>query len=103
MKYRKIYAIIYEAGCTSVKDRSNWQKVNKTLMEIRRPLWIILESRKANLRLWVVHEHGKLRISTAQLNLHVDSKEYHDSQRRYEFRNQGEMAAKLKVLLAGGS
>jgi hypothetical protein len=101
MKYRAIYKVIQDSADTTVNDRSNWRKHNQTLIDRWKPLWIILENRRVNLRLWVIHEHGKLKVDTAQLDLNCNSKEYSDSQKRYICETQSDMAALLKRLLSG--
>ena len=101
MKYKAIYKVIHESSGTIMKDMSNWQKPVKNLVDIWKPLWIILENKNVNLRIWVTHEHGELRITTAQLNLDCNSREYSESHRRYPCKNQSDMAEHLKKLLGG--
>lgn len=101
MKYKKIYDVIHASGCDCIDDRSYWQKPVMSLVESFRPLWIILTNRRVNLRLWVTHENGQLLITTAQLDLNVNSKEYSDSYRRYYCTNQTEMAVRLNQILSG--
>lgn len=103
MKYQAIYKIIRESDCNSIYDGSHWQKKNKNLAETALPLWLILENRRVNLRIWVTQEFGELRITTAQLDLDCKSKAYHDSHRRYPCRTQTELANRLKNILSGDS
>ncbi|MBQ3512060.1 MAG: hypothetical protein IJN13_01470 [Bacilli bacterium] len=58
-----------------------------------------MESKKINKRIWISHEWGSLKIDTAQLDLDVDSKEYHESYQRYSFSNQRDLCNKLKEIL----
>lgn len=102
MKYKEIYKIIYASDCTQMNDRSYWHKPQMDIVERNRPLWIILENKRVNLRLWVTHEYGELRITTAQLDLPCNSREYNESHKRYKFKTQAEMAAGLKKILDGG-
>ena len=80
---------------------SNWQKPVKNLVDIWKPLWIILENKNVNLRIWVSHERGKLQTTTAQLNLDCNSREYSESYRSYPCKNQSDMAERLKKILSG--
>ena len=99
-KYRELYKLIFTADIDRIADHSNWlHRGEKNYVEINRPLWIVMESKKINKRIWISHEWGKLRIDTAQLDLDVDSKEYHDSYQRYSFSNQRDLCNKLKELL----
>lgn len=63
------------------------------------PLWIIVESKILNKRMWITKTYGELEITTAQLDLPCDSKEYNDSYRRAKFKNQKEMVKFLEELL----
>ena len=101
MKYKAVYRVIRESSGTEMKDFSNWQKPVQTLVDTWRPLWIILENKRVNLRIWVTHEHGELRITTAQLDLDCKSREYSESHRRYYPKKQSDMAALLGKLLSG--
>ena len=58
-----------------------------------------MESKKINKIIWISHECGSLKIDTAQLDLDVDSKEYHESYQRYSFSNQRDLCNKLKEIL----
>jgi len=101
MKYKAIYDVINNSGGTIMTDRSRWQKGILSMEDKVRPLWIILENRRVNLRLWVIHEYGELKITTAQLDLDCNSKEYSDSHKRYKFRKQSEIAERLRKILNG--
>ena len=99
-KYRELYKIIFTADIDRIADHSNWlHKGEKNYVEVNRPLWIVMESKKINKRIWISHEWGDLKIDTAQLDLDVDSKEYHESYQRYSFSNQRDLCSKLKEIL----
>lgn len=99
-KYKEIYKLIFTADIDVINDHSNWLiSGNKDFVETNQPLWIIMESKIINKRIWITHSWGELEITTAQLDLNIDSKEYHDSYERYSFKNQKELCNKLKELL----
>lgn len=99
-KYREIYKLIFTADIDTISDYSNWMKTGmKNYVEIHRPLWIVMESKIINKRIWISHEFGKLSITTAQLDLNIDSREYHNSYEWYSFTNQKELCSKLEELL----
>ncbi|MBR1377358.1 MAG: hypothetical protein IJ565_06085 [Bacilli bacterium] len=99
-KYRDIYKLIFTADIDEINDHSNWfYKERNNYVESNQPLWIIMESKIINKRIWITHSWGQLEITTAQLDLNVDSTAYHDSYERYTFKNQKELCDKLKQLL----
>lgn len=99
-KYKEIYKLIFTADIDVINDHSNWLiSGNKDYVETNQPLWIIMESEIINKRIWITHSWGNLEITTAQLDLNIDSKEYHDSYERYSFKNQKELCNKLKEIL----
>ena len=99
-KYKEIYKLIFTADIDVINDHSNWLiSGNKNYVETNQPLWIIMESKILNKRIWITHSWGELEITTAQLDLNIDSKEYHDSYERYSFKNQKELCNKLMELL----
>ena len=99
-KYKEIYKLIFTADIDVINDHSNWLiSGNKNYVETNQPLWIIMESKILNKRIWITHSWGELEITTAQLDLNIDSKEYHDSYERYSFKNQKELCNKLRELL----
>ena len=51
-KYKKIYKLLFTADLDEVSDHSNWYKTNKNFVEIKRPLWIIAESKILNKRIY---------------------------------------------------
>lgn len=95
-KYREIYKIVFSADLDTVKDHSQWMEKGT----IFHPLWIIIESKILNKRIWVTHSLGSFEITTAQLDLDVKSSEYSNSYVRYPCRNQKEMCEKLKEVFA---
>lgn len=98
-KYKEIYKLLFNSDLEEIKDFSNWYKQHKDYVDLKRPLWIIVESKILNKRIWITHDWGNLEITTARLDLNVDSKEYHESYKRKSFSNQKEMAEYLKELL----
>ena len=99
-KYKEIYKLIFTADMDVINDHSNWLiSGNKDYVETNQPLWIIMESKILNKRIWITHSWGELEITTAQLDLNIDSKEYHDSYERNSFKNQKELCNKLRELL----
>lgn len=98
-KYKEIYKLLFTADLDEVSDHSNWYKTNKDYVDIKRPLWIIVESKILNKRMWITHDFGRLGIDTAQLDLDINSREYHDSYERRNFHNQKDMAEYLEKLL----
>lgn len=98
-KYKDIYRLLFTADLDEVSDHSNWYKTNKNFVEIKRPLWIIVESKILNKRIWITHDFGRLGIDTAQLDLDCKSNEYHNSYEWRDFKNQKEMVEYLEKLL----
>lgn len=98
-KYKEIYKLLFNSDLEEVYDYSNWYKNNKDYLDIKRPLWIIVESKILNKRIWISQNFGRLGIDTARLDLDVKSNEYHDSYEWKSFKNQKEMTEYLKELL----
>ena len=98
-KYKEIYKLIFTADLDEVNDHSNWYKMNKSYIELKRPLWIIAESKIINKRIWITHEFGELEITTAQLDLGVGSIAYSNSFNHIHFKSQKGMALYLNELL----
>lgn len=99
-KYKEIYKLIFTADIDQISEYSNWMhKGKKNYVEIHKPLWIVMESKILNKRIWITHEWGKYEIATAQLDLDINSSAYHDSHEYYDFKNQKELVAKLTELL----
>ena len=99
MKYKAIYDVLEESGSRIVNERSGWRAVQPDIIASMQPLWIVAEAPKCNLRLWISHEMRNLTVTTARLNLNVDSREYHETQIRKHFRKQAEAASYLRDLL----
>lgn len=98
-KYTNIYKLLFTADLDVVSDHSNWYKENKDYIDIKRPLWIIVESKILNKRIWITEDFGDLEISTAQLDLDVKTAAYSNSFIHTRFKNQKEMVNFLKQLL----
>lgn len=99
-KYKDLYKLIFTADIDEISDYSNWiREGSKNYVEIHRPLWIVMESKIINKRIWISHEFGDLSITTAQLDLDINSRAYHDSYRHYYFDNQRDLVDKLKNIL----
>ena len=103
MKYKRIYQALEWYGARITYEGSGWRHTGppRTYIDQVRPLWIVAEAEKAGLRLWVCHEAGRLSVTTADMTLSADSREYRRSQTRREFRTQGELAGYLETLLKG--
>lgn len=101
MKYKKIYNILKKGGASITLDYSGWWSAYcpNNYMARNRPLWIVAEVPHLHLRLWITHEFGTLRVTTADTAQPSDSRAYHDSQIRRTFRNQREMAEYLETML----
>ena len=52
-KYREIYKLLFNADLESINDRSNWMRTNQDYVEKNQPLWIIVESKILNKRMWI--------------------------------------------------
>ena len=102
MKFPGIYAVLEaraKAGPgLSVNDRSNWRKPVQGIVDHMIPLWIIVEDKKINKRVWITKSSGQLEVAAAQLDLNPKSAEYSKSYVRMYFRTQGKMAAYLTTL-----
>lgn len=99
-KYKDIYKLIFTADIDEIKDHSNWfYKNSKNYVELHQPLWIIMESKILNKRIWITHSWGVFEITTAQLDLDVNSREYNDSYESFRFKKQTDLCDKLKQLL----
>lgn len=98
-KYKEIYKLLFTADLDSISDYSNWYKTEKDYVDTKRPLWIVVESKILNKRIWITDDWGRLGIDTAQLDLDINSSAYHDSYEWRNFKNQKEMAKYLTNLL----
>lgn len=98
-KYSDIYKLVFNADLDEVSDHSTWMYNQEEYCNTFHPLWIIVESKILNKRMWITHSLKKLEIATAQLDLDCNSSEYHDSYKRYNFKNQRELCHKLEEIL----
>lgn len=98
-RYKEIYKLLFTADLDTVSDYSNWHKENKDYVEKKRPLWIVAESKILNKRIWITDDWGRLGIDTAQLDLDINSRAYHESYEYRQFKTQKEMTEYLESLL----
>lgn len=98
-KYKEIYNLLFNSDLEEINDYSAWFKDNQDYVDRNRPLWIVVESKILNKRIWISQDFGRFGIDTARLDLDVKSNEYHDSYEYKSFRNQKEMTEYLKELL----
>ena len=109
MKFPEIYTILHKRAidkCSvgfKMTDTSGWRKEIQSLLDHWRPLWIIVEDKASNKRIWITKDHSDLEITTANLSLDVNSREYYDTQVRAKFRTQKQMAEYLKKLFESES
>ena len=99
MKYRAIYKVLGEAHIQNRIDHSGWCAARPSYLDSQRPLWLVVESKERGLRVWICHESGKMSITTANLNLPCDSREYSQSFQHYYCNTQKEMADTLRKLV----
>lgn len=80
MKYKKIYNILKKGGASITLDYSGWWSAYcpNNYMARNRPLWIVAEVPHLHLRLWITHEFGTLRVTTADTAQPSDSRAYGD-------------------------
>lgn len=98
-RYKGIYELIFNADLDEINDHSNWHHTNQDYIDRKRPLWIIIESKILNKRMWITESFGSLEITTAQLDLDINSEAYHSSYERYGFKTQKDLCFKLKEIL----
>lgn len=98
-RFKEIYKLLFTADLDEISDHSNWFKPNPSYVEQKRPLWIIIESKILNKRIWITKDFGELEIATAQLDLSCNSNAYSNSYKRVRFKNQKEMTDYLEILL----
>lgn len=99
-KYKEIYELIFKSDLDEVSDHSYWYKDHKSYVEAHKPLWIIVESKILNKKIWITEEFRELSITTADLDLDTKTNEYSKSYIHKLFDTQKEMAEYLKNLLA---
>ena len=98
-KYKEIYKILFSADLDEISDYSNWYRDNPGYVEKNRPLWIVIESKILNKRIWIYQDFGRLGIDTARLDLPVNSIAYSESHTFAKFKNQHELVDYLEKLL----
>lgn len=98
-KYREVYKLVFNADLDEVNDHSTWMYNQSEYCNTFHPLWIIVESKILNKRMWITNSFNTLEIATAQLDLDCNSRAYHDSYKRYHFSNQKELCEKLEEIL----
>lgn len=99
MKYKAIYDVLEHSGTHISHENSGWRAVKPDYIDSIRPLWIVAESPRLGLRLWITHESGRLSVTTANMNYPSDSRAYHESHVRRTFHKQAELASYLRELL----
>ena len=98
-RYKEIYKLLFNADLDELSDHSYWYIKEPGYLEKNRPLWIIVESKILNKRIWISQDFGRLGIDTAQLDLNVKTEEYSKSYVWNEFNNQKDMIKYLEKLL----
>lgn len=98
-KYKDIYKLLFTADLDEISDYSTWFRKDKGYIDVKRPLWIVVESKILNKRIWITHDWGRLGRDTAQLDLDINSSAYHNSYEYKEFKTQKEMTEYLEKLL----
>lgn len=98
-RYREIYKLVFNADLDKVSDHSHWMSNDPDYIILKQPLWIIVESKIINKRMWITENGGQLEIATAQLDLDCKSNEYSKSYERFSFKNQSELCKKLEEVL----
>ncbi len=103
MKYRRIYQTLEQYGAKIAYDGSGWRYAERfqTYIQRTRPLWIVAEAPARGRRIWISHESGRFFVTTADMTIPSNSREYHKSQLRRMACSQGDVADYLKSLLAG--
>jgi hypothetical protein len=96
-----IYDTLHNHGCNIVIDNSDWQRGRQDSSIIGRPLWLVVEAKRINRRLWITKVYGRLSVTTARLDLDGNSREYSSAQTREYFCTQREMALYLDRILSG--
>lgn len=104
MKYSKIYALLNErarqvAGF-HISDHSYWRSTVQNWLTRNQPLWIVVEDPSINRRIWIGHERGQFSLSTARLDLGINSRAYHNSHCYWRPHSQGELVEQLQKIFA---
>jgi len=109
MKFPEIYAILKTQISTKgsvdfrMVDTSGWRKAKPDIVDSWKPLWIVIEDKTIGKRIWITKDYGDLEITTANLSLDVDSREYYNTQVRVKFHTQMQMAEYLKKIFESES
>lgn len=100
-KYQGIYKVINQSKLDYLNDRSYWfyPEEKQDYVMRNQPLWLILESKILNKRIWVTHSYNRYEIATADLGLNVNSREYSDSFKHRFFDKQKDLIVALIELL----
>lgn len=100
-KYQGIYKVINQSKIDYLQDRSYWfyPEEKQDYVMRNQPLWLILESKILNKRIWVTHSYNKYEIATADLGLNVNSREYSNSFCHIYFDRQKDLISALAELL----
>ena len=99
MKYQKIYDVLHRHPEMRVNDQSYWHSGRAGYIAAVRPLYLIIEAPGAGLRIWISHESKRYSVTAADMTLDCNSREYHQSFRRYPCHNQTETAGMLEQLV----
>ena len=101
-KYQGIYKIIRQSHLDSFKDRSYWfyPEEKQDYVMRNQPVWLILESKILNKRIWITHSYNRYEIATADLGLDVNSSEYSNSFCHRYFDKQRDLISTLQNLLS---
>ena len=99
MKYKTVYDVLARSHTRIAYEKSGWRVSRPTYLDLTRPLWIVAESPKHNLRLWITHDSGNLTVTTARLDIDPSDPKYYKTQTRQKFRTQTGLAAYLRELL----
>jgi len=98
-KYKEIYKIIFTADLDSVSDYLYWHLENPSYVEKNKPLWVVCESKLIGKRIWITEDFGEKEITTADLDLNINSIKYSESYKRRTFTAHDEMVSYLNELL----
>jgi hypothetical protein len=99
MRFKAIYDTLRKHDCRIKYDGSDWQKGYSDSASFGQPLWIVAEATRANKRLWIIKQYGRLSVTTAKLELDDKSREYGEPQTCTYFRTQAELKEYLERLL----
>ena len=98
-KFKEIYKLLLTADLDKFSDYSTWYRERQDFISKNSELWIVAESKILNLRMWICKEYGELRITTAKLDLDINTEAYARSYKHFKFNNQKEMSEFLRQLL----